>query len=132
MSLDPISAVADLANNLINKIFPDKSDQEKQELASVVMLIQSQLDINKVEASHPSLFVSGWRPFIGWTCGVGCAWNWIGVSIAKVILQIVGLTEIVLTPASLTEMMPLLFGLLGLGTLRTVEKLNGKASINLI
>ena len=124
MSLDPLTAVSDLANSVINKIWPDKSEQEKQELAAAVMLIQSQLDINKVEAAHPSIFVSGWRPFIGWVCGFGCAWNWIGISIAKVILQLANLTNIVLTPASLTEMMPLLFGLLGLGTLRTVEKIN--------
>tara|TARA_R110000803_G_scaffold2767_1_gene9538 strand:+ start:4236 stop:4625 length:390 start_codon:yes stop_codon:yes gene_type:complete len=129
MALDPLTAVADLAGTVINKIWPDKSAQEKQELAAAVMLIQSQLDINKVEAAHPSIFVSGWRPFIGWVCGFGCAWNWLGVSIAKIILQLAGVTDIVLTPASLTEMMPLLFGLLGLGTLRTVEKLNGKARL---
>ena len=129
MALDPLTAVADLAGTVINKIWPDKSAQEKQELAAAVMLIQSQLDINKVEAAHPSIFVSGWRPFIGWVCGFGCAWNWLGVSIAKIILQLAGVTDIVLTPASLTEMMPLLFGLLGLGSLRTVEKLNGKARV---
>lgn len=129
MSLDPLTAVSDLANSVINKIWPDKSAQEKQELAAAVMLIQSQLDINKVEAAHPSIFVSGWRPFIGWVCGFGCAWNWLGISIAKIILQLTGVTDIVLTPASLTEMMPLLFGLLGLGTLRTVEKLNNAARV---
>ena len=129
MALDPLTAVADLAGTVINKIWPDKSEIEKQQLAAAVMLIQSQLDINKVEAAHPSIFVSGWRPFIGWVCGFGCAWNWLGVSIAKIILQLAGVTDIVLTPASLTEMMPLLFGLLGLGSLRTVEKLNGKARL---
>jgi len=128
MALDPLTAVADLAGTVINKIWPDKSEQEKQQLAAAVMMIQSQLDINKVEAAHPSIFVSGWRPFIGWVCGAGCAWNWILLPVAKVAASIAGYA-IAVSPADLTEMMPLLFGLLGLGGLRTIEKLNGKARV---
>jgi hypothetical protein len=128
MALDPLTAVADLAGTVINKIWPDKSEQEKQQLAAAVMMIQSQLDINKVEAAHPSLFVSGWRPAIGWVCGAGCAWNWVLLPVAKIILPMAGYV-VAVSPADLTEMMPLLFGLLGLGGLRTVEKLNGKARV---
>ena len=57
-----LGAVSDLANSVINKIWPDKTEAEKQQLAAAVMVIQGQLDINKVEAASPSLFVSGWRP----------------------------------------------------------------------
>ena len=128
MALDPLTAVADLAGTVINKIWPDKSEQEKQQLAAAVMMIQSQLDINKVEAAHPSIFVSGWRPAIGWVCGAGCAWNWVLLPIAKVLLPLAGYV-VAVSPADLSEMMPLLFGLLGLGGLRTVEKLNGKARV---
>ena len=128
MALDPLTAVSDLANIVINKIWPDKSEQEKQQLAAAVMMIQSQLDINKVEAAHPSIFVSGWRPAIGWVCGAGCAWNWVLLPVAKVLLPMAGYV-VAVSPADLSEMMPLLFGLLGLGTLRTVEKLNGKARL---
>ena len=128
MALDPLTAVADLAGTVINKIWPDKSEQEKQQLAAAVMMIQSQLDINKVEAAHPSIFVSGWRPAIGWVCGAGCAWNWVLLPVAKVLLPMAGYV-VAVAPADLTEMMPLLFGLLGLGGLRTVEKLNGKARV---
>ena len=126
MALDPLTAVADLAGTVINKIWPDKSEQEKQQLAAAVMMIQSQLDINKVEAAHPSIFVSGWRPAIGWVCGAGCAWNWVLLPVAKVLLPMAGYV-VAVSPADLSEMMPLLFGLLGLGSLRTVEKLNDKA-----
>ena len=126
MALDPLTAVADLAGTVINKIWPDKSEIEKQQLAAAVMMIQSQLDINKVEAAHPSIFVSGWRPAIGWVCGAGCAWNWVLLPVAKVLLPMAGYV-VAVSPADLSEMMPLLFGLLGLGGLRTVEKLNDKA-----
>lgn len=128
MALDPLTAVADLAGTVINKIWPDKSEIEKQQLAAAVMMIQSQLDINKVEAAHPSIFVSGWRPAIGWVCGAGCAWNWVLLPVAKVLLPMAGYV-VAVSPADLSEMMPLLFGLLGLGSLRTVEKLNGKARL---
>ena len=125
--LTGIGALSDLAGTVINKIWPDKSDAEKQQLAAAVMMVQGQLDINKVEAANPSVFVSGWRPFIGWVCGSACAWNWIGLPIAKVIAVTLAY-PLDVSPANLSEMMPVLFGLLGLGTLRTVEKINGVAS----
>lgn len=127
MDITGIGAVADLAKTAIDKIWPDKSEQEKQALAAAVMVVQGQLDINKTEAANPSVFVSGWRPFIGWVCGGGCAWNWIGLPMAKFIAVAVG-HPITLSPADLGEMMPLLLGMLGLGGLRTVEKINRVAA----
>ena len=120
-------AISDLAGTVINKIWPDKSEAEKQQLTAAVMMVQGQLDINKVEAANPSVFVSGWRPFIGWVCGSACAWNWIGLPIAKLALALIG-HPLDLAQANLTEMMPVLFGMLGLGTLRTVEKINNVAA----
>ena len=127
MDITGLGAVSDLASNVINKIWPDKSEAEKQQLAAAVMVVQGQLDINKVEAANPSVFVSGWRPFIGWVCGAACAWNWIGLPIAKLALTLWG-HPIDLAPASMTEMMPILVGMLGLGGYRTLEKINGVAS----
>lgn len=126
MDITGIGSVADLANTVINKIWPDKSEQEKQQLAAAVMVIQGQLDINKAEASSPSVFVAGWRPFIGWVCGSACAWNWIGLPIAKAGLLLGGVT-LSISPADLTEMLPVLMGMLGLGGLRTIEKIKGAA-----
>ena len=122
-----VGGISELIGTAINKIWPDKSEAEKQQLAAAVMVVQGQIDINKSEAVNPSVFVSGWRPFIGWVCGSACAWNWIGLPIAKVIIIILGY-KIDLTPANLTEMMPILLGMLGLGGLRTLEKINGVAS----
>jgi len=122
-----VGGVSELIGTAINKIWPDKSEAEKQQLAAAVMVVQGQIDINKNEAGNPSVFVSGWRPFIGWVCGTACAWNWIGLPIAKVIIVILGY-KLDLSPANLNEMMPVLLGMLGLGGLRTLEKINGVAS----
>lgn len=126
MALDPITAVAGLAGTVIDKIWPDKTEQEKAQLAAAVMVVQGQLDINRAEASSPSVFVAGWRPMIGWVCGSACAWNWIGLPTAKVALALAG-HPIAISPADISEMMPILMGMLGLGGLRTVEKIRGVA-----
>jgi len=122
-----LGAVSELANTVIGKIWPDKSEVEKQQLAAAVALVQGQLDVNKIEASSPSVFVSGWRPFIGWVCGTACAWNWIGISIVSTICTILE-NPVLLQKADVSEMMPVLLGLLGLGALRTYEKAKGVAA----
>jgi len=130
MSIDitGLGGVTSLVTDVINKIWPDKSEAEKQQLQAAVMVIQGQIDTNKVEAANPSAFVSGWRPFIGWVCGMGCAWNWIGLPVAMYIAALIS-HPISVQPADITQMMPLLLGMLGLGGLRTVEKINGVAAV---
>jgi small basic protein len=122
-----IGAVSDLIGTVINKIWPDKSEQEKQAIAAAVMIVQGQIDTNKAEAANPSVFVSGWRPFIGWVCGAACTWNWIGLPIAKAGLLLAGIT-LTISSADISEMMPVLLGMLGLGGLRTYEKVQGVAA----
>jgi hypothetical protein len=124
--LTGIGAVADLAQTVIGKIWPDKSAQEQQQLAAAVSIVQGQLAVNATEAANPSVFVSGWRPFIGWVCGAACAWNWIGISIVSAIADMAG-HHLTLSPADVTQMMPVLLGMLGLGGLRTYEKVQGVA-----
>ena len=81
----------------------------------------AQLDINKTEAAHRSVFVSGWRPFIGWSCGLALAWSYVVTPILTFVLAQTGyLVE--LPSMNLGEMMPVLMGMLGLGGLRTFEK----------
>jgi Holin of 3TMs, for gene-transfer release len=125
MSLDPVTGVLDLANTVVKTIWPDKSAQEQQQLAGAIAMVQGQLEINKAEAVSPSVFVAGWRPFIGWVCGTACAWNWIGLSLAKFIAITWFAKTINLNPADVSEMMPVLMGMLGLGGLRTYEKVKG-------
>lgn len=80
------------------------------------------------EATSPSggAFTSGWRPFIGWVCGVACAWNWIGLPVAKFAAAYLG-HPMAFSAADLSDMWPLLMGMLGLGGLRTFEKVKGVA-----
>jgi Holin of 3TMs, for gene-transfer release len=127
MSLDPITAVSDLATTVVNKIWPDKSEAEKQQLAAAVALVQGQIDTNKAEATNPNVFVSGWRPFIGWVCGSALAYTYIGYPILVWILAI-WKPEITVPKLGNDSMLyELMFGMLGMGGLRTFEKVKGVA-----
>ncbi len=127
MAVDPLTAALDVGKSIIDRIWPDKSEEERQRLAGILALLQGQLQINQAEATNPSRFVSGWRPFIGWVCGAACAWNWIGLPMARVVAAYLG-HPIELAPADLSEMMPVLMGMLGLGALRSYEKVQGVAA----
>jgi hypothetical protein len=127
--LTGLGAAAEAAKGIIGMFFPDKTESEKAQLAASLALIQAQTDTNKEEAKNPSVFVSGWRPFIGWVCGAACAWNWIGLPIAVFVAAYLGKT-LNLRPADISEMMPILMGMLGLGGLRTLEKIQGVAAVS--
>ena len=136
MDITGIGTAVTGVKDILGMFFPDKTEEEKAKMAQAFQMVQLQFDADKaqvatntVEAGSTSLFVSGWRPFIGWVCGSACAWNWIGISLVKSICAVLAYKLLIpLEPASLTEMMPVLLGLLGLGTLRTVEKINGVAA----
>lgn len=134
MALDPVSALLDIGGKVIDRVWPDptqaaaaKLELIKLQQSGELQAMAGQLEINKVEAANASVFVSGWRPFIGWVCGAACAWNWIGLKVALFVAAYVG-HELKLAPADLSEMMPVLFGMLGIGGLRTIEKINGVAA----
>jgi hypothetical protein len=127
MDITGLGSVADLAKTVVSRIWPDKTQEDQAQLAAALVLVQGQLDANKAEASNPTLFVSGWRPFIGWICGLACAWNWIGLPVVKTGLAAFGLV-LAVSPADITQMLPLLLGMLGLGSLRTMEKMQGVAA----
>lgn len=84
----------------------------------------AQLDINKAEGQHRSMFVACWRPFIGWTCGVALAYTYVLQPILVFILAQSGYL-VQLPIMDLTVMMPVLLGMLGLGGLRSFEKFKG-------
>lgn len=125
MSFDPVSAGFDLVKTAVNKIWPDKTEQEKAELAAAVTIVTGQLEVNKVEASSSHWWVAGWRPFIGWICGAALAYNYI---IYALLVWICTLWFPHITPPVLGTgdmLYELLFGMLGLGALRTFEKVKG-------
>ena len=97
-------------------------DIEAQLTMHLAKIDLAQLDINKTEAAHRSVFVSGWRPAIGWMCGGAMGLNFIVFPLASFVLAQTGhLVE--LPTLDMSQMMPVLMGMLGLGGLRTVEKL---------
>ena len=98
-----------------------KQEIEQQLTTHLAQIDLAQLEINKAEASHRSVFVAGWRPFIGWTCGLALAWTYVGVPILQFALAQTG--HLIDLPAlDMSQMMPVLMGMLGLGGLRTFEK----------
>lgn len=127
MAADPITAVADLANTVVSRIWPDKSEQERQQMAMALTIIQGQIDTNKAEAASPSVFTAGWRPFIGWVCGSALAYTYL---VYPLLLWAGAAWFPNLSPPKLGNdgmLYELLLGMLGLGGLRTFEKVKGVA-----
>ena len=129
---NPIGSAIDLAKTVVSRIWPDKTEEEKAQLAATLAVMQGQLAVNQAEASTGKLFIAGWRPFIGWVCGSALAWNWIGISVLKAVLVIFHQKiPIELAPADLNQMLPIIGGMLGVVIPRTVEKLKGVAAQDL-
>jgi hypothetical protein len=129
MALDPLTAALDIGSKVIDRLWPDPEQRAAAQL-ELLKLQQSgelaQIAVNVEEAKSVSLFVSGWRPGVGWVCVLACSWNWLGLPMCRLAGEVLG-HPIALAPADLTEMLPVLMGMLGLGGLRTVEKLKNKA-----
>jgi len=123
-----IPAATGIISELLGLIPDPKARQEKEKLLMEFLSEASaqQTKINELEAQHPSLFVSGWRPFVGWSCGIAFAYHFIMQPILVFALIQAGLpSEVpVLDISALTTV---LMGMLGLGGLRTYEKLKGVA-----
>lgn len=126
---DPISAGIDFVGKVIDKLFPDKTEAEKikanmktLDLTQEFQGLMGQLDINKAEAQTGKIFIAGWRPFIGWVCGSAFAWNFVGGPFFYWVSSVVG-HPIPVPALSLDELLPVLLGMLGLGGLRTAEKI---------
>jgi len=116
---------------LLDKFIPDADTKAKlaHEIATMSQkyaqeIAKGQMAINQVEAASSSLMVSGWRPFIGWTCGLGMFGNFITIPFSNFVLALLEL-DIVIPLVPLETMMPVLMGMLGLGAMRTYEKKSG-------
>lgn len=127
---------------IINKVVPDKTaaaaavatlnqlqlqGQLQEEFAQLQAITSAQSDVDKAEATNPNVFVSGWRPMIGWVCGAALASQYI----FRPILQW-GFTmahqPLPTLPGIDDNLWQLMFGMLGLGSLRTFEKVKGVAT----
>jgi hypothetical protein len=135
MGLDALGlgSIADFGGKILDKIFPDKNEAEKAKLAlatlsqqgefkeldAQVTLAIEQIKVNAVEAANPNIFVSGWRPFVGWICGTALGYNYIVMPFIDYWFKR-GMPAL-----DVGELIALLTGMLGIGGLRTVEKLKG-------
>lgn len=116
------------------KLIPDKNERarakerfEAEMLTAMTGLVQGQLEINKMEAQHGSIFVAGWRPAIGWICGSALGWNFIVQPIITWAAFISGVDMADAPRLDTGELTTILLGMLGLGGLRTYEKRLGVA-----
>lgn len=116
-----------LGGKLIERFFPDKEAQAKAEFELLKMAQEGQLEVdlkqlevNATEAQHRSIFVAGWRPFVGWMCGVGLAYQTI---LHNILEWLSGIYEFTPPPSPDSDLLIYVLGaLLGIGALRTYEK----------
>ncbi len=116
--------------SLLDKVIPDKDQRDKlaHEIATMSQkqgyeLAKAQIAVNQVEAGHRSIFVAGWRPALGWVGVSAIAYNYVLLPLINIYL--VSNSMDVLSPMDLSELMPLILGMLGLGGYRTYEKKKG-------
>jgi Holin of 3TMs, for gene-transfer release len=123
-----IAPILEIGKGIIDRLFPDPTLKAKAEMEMMVLLqtqdmqkVMGQLEINAKEAASPHWWVAGWRPFVGWGCGLGFLWATIGQSIFSYVAVVKGWP---VPPAIDTDLLLyVLGGMLGLGTLRTTEKI---------
>jgi len=119
----------DMIGNIISKVADniDRFTLDKQEKAELIVEInKAQLEVNKVEAGHTSMFVAGWRPFTGWVCSFALLYHFILQPLLTFVLYSFG-NEIVLPTFDMGTLTTILLGMLGLGGMRSFEKVKRSA-----
>lgn len=138
MAFDPLTAIADIGGKLIDRLWPDPQQaseaklkllemQQSGELAQLTAeteLMKGQLAINQAEAQSDSVFVSGWRPWIGWVCGAAFAYHFVIQPLLAFLLAASG-HPVTLPAFNMDALSTVMLGMLGLGGLRSFEKLKG-------
>ena len=100
------------------------ADLEKTQIQADSAASTGQIEVNKAEATNESLFVSGWRPAIGWSCALAFAWTFVIAPLVAYSATLAGWKGS-LPSLDLNQLMPVLLGMLGLGGMRTYEKVSG-------
>ena len=133
-----VTALLPALGTLIDRLIPDRAAAEKAKAEMELQLVNAaneaamaQVEVNKIEAAHSSVFVAGWRPAIGWVCAGAMALYYIPMALVGTGLwawACIQAGAIVPRPEmGIVEIIGLVTSLLGMGTLRTTEKLNGVA-----
>jgi len=120
-----LNVVAGIIDRVAGHI--DNFTLDREEKAQLIQEInKAQIEVNKVEAGSTNLFVSGWRPFVGWTCGVALCYHFVLQPFLAFLLYSFG-QQIVLPTFDMTTLTTVLMGMLGLGGLRSYEKVKKSA-----
>lgn len=138
--MNVLDIVAGPILKIIDKLIPDPAAKAQAQLQAMQMAQAgefkeidaqlardlAQIDVNKTDAASTSFFRGGWRPAVGWTCVVGLVYTFLG---QPVLAWASGIWHIPAPPAlDMGTLLTLLGGMLGLGTLRTAEKIKGVTS----
>lgn len=113
-----LGAVKDVVMGVINRVWPDKSAEEKAALDRQLQIDLGQIETNKAEAASVNWWVAGWRPFIGWVCGAGLFYQFF-------LMPIMGSFGVKAVAIDMGSLITLLFAILGVGSMRTAEKMTG-------
>ncbi len=120
---------------LLDKVIPDADERSRlaHEIATLAErqaheIAKAQINVNQNEAKHKSVFVSGWRPACGWICVLGFSVNFLIIPTVNIYLTAWTQIPLLIPSLDVSEMMPVLLGMLGLGGMRTVEKTKNVAS----
>ena len=130
--LDLLGKLVDPVSNILDKVVEDKDQKARlaHEIATMAErhaqeLAKGQLAINAEEAKSRNIFVAGWRPFVGWTCGLALCVHFLLIPIADVVTAYLGFEPVTYPAFDMDTLMTVLLGMLGLGGLRTYEKQKG-------
>ena len=120
------------ATQILDKFVEDKAQKAKlaHELATMADRLANeqqlaQIAVNKEEAASGSLFKGGWRPFVGWVCGVAFFYHFVLQPVIIFVVAIIGVNVPDLPEFQMNTLLTVLGGLLGIGGLRTYEKQKG-------
>lgn len=129
-----VSLISNPITALIDRLVPDKAANDaaratlaQMQLNGELAAVAGQIQVNLAEAGARSVFVSGWRPFVGWICGLGLATQFLVAPLFTWISSLVG-HPTPFPPLDMGTLLTLLAGMLGLGGLRTFEKINNVAA----
>jgi len=130
--LDLLGKLVDPVSNILDKVVEDKDQKAKlaHEIATMAErhaqeLARGQIEINKEEAKSRNIFIAGWRPFVGWTCGLALFWHFLGLPVTLFITGWFNLQHPPLPEFDMNSLMTVLLGMLGLGGMRSFEKFKG-------
>ena len=127
-----IPQLAPILGGVLDRFFPNKEKAAEAQRAIEAALIENsaqvnlaQLEVNKEEAKSKNIFIAGWRPFVGWTCAVALFWHFVGMPVTMFFIEWFGYDAPELPEFDMSSLMTVLMGMLGLGGLRTFEKMKG-------